>query len=96
MNAINFTPIQDRILIKRDIEEEKTQNGIYLPDSNKEKSNTGVIIKMGIGKRNQSGELIPYQVQIGQRVYFSKFSGLEVFNSEYLVMKEEEILGILE
>ena len=90
-------PLHDRVLIKRLNEEEKTKGGIIIPDSAKEKPQEGKVIAVGKG-RVDDGKVIPLDVKVGDRILFTKYSGNEVKleGEEHLIMKEEDILGILE
>ena len=89
--------LHDRVLIKRLGEEEKTKGGIIIPDSAKEKPQEGKVIAVGKG-RNDDGKVIPLDVRVGDKILFSKYSGSEIKieGEEHLILKEEEILGILE
>lgn len=90
-------PLHDRVLIKRLNEEEKTRGGIIIPDSAKEKPQEGKVVAIGSGRRDE-GKLIPLDVKVGDKILFSKYSGNEVKieGEEHLILKEDEILGILE
>ena len=91
-------PLQDRVLIKRIAEEEKTKGGIIIPDSAKEKPIEGEVIAVGNGKVQEDGKVRPLDIKAGDRVLFGKWSGTEVKldGVEYLIMKESDILGVLE
>ncbi|WP_417910301.1 co-chaperone GroES [Candidatus Electronema sp. PJ] len=95
---MNIRPLNDRILVKRVEEEEKTAGGIIIPDSAKEKPAEGKVIAVGAGKRNDAGERIVMDVKVGDRVLFSKYGGTDVKldGEKYLIMREEDILGIIE
>lgn len=88
-------PLGDRVLVKRMGSEEKTASGLIIPDTAKEKAQIGKVIAVGGGRRDQDGKLIPVAVKIGDRVYFGKYSGTEA-GEEYLIIREEEILGLIE
>lgn len=90
-------PLYDRILIKRLQEEEKTKGGIIIPDSAKEKPQEGKVVAVGNG-RIEDGKLLPLEVKVGDRILFSKYSGNEIKleGEEHLILKEDEILGVLE
>ena len=91
-------PLHDKILVKRDEAETKTSSGIYLPETSKDKPKTGTIQAVGDGALNtETGSRIPLSVKKGDRVIFSSYSGTEVKldGTEYLIVKEDEILGIL-
>jgi chaperonin GroES len=92
-----FTPLHDRVLVRRLEGEEKTAGGLIIPDSAKEKPAEGEIIAAGEGARKDSGELIPMAVKAGDKVLFGKWSGTEVTidGEELLIMKESDILGLL-
>jgi len=91
-------PLGDRILVKRITEEEKTKGGIIIPDSAKEKPMEGKVVAVGKGKVLDDGKLLPIEVKPGDRIIFSKYSGTEfkVDGEELLIMKEEDVLGIVE
>jgi chaperonin GroES len=90
-------PLQDRVLVKRMEEETKTAAGIIIPDSNKEKPAQGKVIAVGTGYRLEDGKVRPLDVKAGDTVLFGKYSGSEVKvdGSEYLIMKEDDILGVI-
>ncbi len=90
-------PLHDRVLIKRLTEEEKTKGGIIIPDTAKEKPQEGRVVAVGRG-RFDDGKVIPLDVRAGDKILFSKYSGSEVKieGEEHLILKEEEILGVLE
>ncbi len=92
-----FTPLHDRVLVKRLESDEKTAGGLIIPDSAKEKPAEGEIVSCGEGARKDSGELIPMAVKAGDKVLFGKWSGTEVTvdGEEMLIMKESDILGTL-
>ena len=92
-----FTPLHDRVLVRRVQSDEKTKGGLIIPDSAKEKPAEGEIISTGEGARKDSGELIAPSVKAGDRVLFGKWSGTEVTidGEELLIMKESDILGVL-
>jgi len=90
-------PLQDWVLVKRMEEETKTAAGIIIPDSNKEKPAQGKVIAVGTGYRSEDGKVRPLDVKAGDTVLFGKYSGSEVKvdGSEYLIMKEDDILGVI-
>jgi len=92
-------PLQDRVLIKR-LEEttEKTKGGLYIPDSAKEKPQQGKVMAVGRGRTNDEGKVIPLDVKAGDKILFGKYSGSEikVDGEELLIMREEDILGVVE
>jgi chaperonin GroES len=95
---MKFRPLHDRVVVKRIDAEEKSAGGIIIPDTAKEKPSQGEIVAVGPGGRDESGKLVPLDVQVGNRVLFGKWSGTEVKidGVEYLIMKESDIMGILE
>jgi chaperonin GroES len=96
-DPMRFRPLHDRVVVERIEAEEKTLGGIIIPDTAKEKPQQGQIIAVGPGGRDESGKLIPLDVQVGDRVLFGKWSGTEVKidGTEYLIMKESDIMGVL-
>ena len=90
-------PLHDRILIKRIEEKESIKGGIIIPDSAKEKPQEGEVIAVGHGKKTEEGKVVPLDVKVGDRILFGKYSGTEikVDDNEYLILREDEILGIL-
>jgi len=97
-NRMKIRPLQDRIIVKRLEEETKTKGGIIIPDTAKEKPIEGKIIAVGKGKVADDGKLIKPEVRVGDKVLFSKYGGTEVKidGEEYLIMREDDILGIIE
>jgi chaperonin GroES len=95
---MNFRPLHDRILIKRIEEKETVKGGIIIPDSAKEKPQEGEVVAAGNGKMSEDGKVVPLDVKAGDRILFGKYSGTEIKidNQEYLILKEEEVLGVLE
>jgi chaperonin GroES len=95
---MKFKPLHDRVLVKRIEQEEKTKGGIIIPDTAKEKPQEGEIIAVGPGGRDDDGKVTPLDVKAGDRVLFGKWSGSEVKidGEELLIMKESDLLGILE
>ncbi|GIU81659.1 MAG: co-chaperone GroES [Acidobacteria bacterium] len=97
--AVKVRPLHDRVLVKR-IEEglEKTAGGIYIPDTAKEKPQQGEVVAVGEGKYREDGTRQPLDVKVGDRVLFGKYSGSEIKidGEEFLIMREDEILGIIE
>jgi chaperonin GroES len=89
-------PLRDRILVKRMEEETKTQGGIIIPDSAKEKPQAGEVVAVGNGKVLEDGKVVPLEVKRGDLVLFGKYSGTEIKldGEEFLILKEEDILGI--
>ena len=95
---MKIRPLQDRILVKRVDEEEKTKGGIIIPDSAKEKPQEGRVVAVGNGKVLDNGDTQPLDVKKGDRVLFSKYAGTEVNleGEEHLIIREDDVLGILE
>ena len=95
---MNFRPLHDRVLVRRVNAEEKTAGGIIIPDTAKEKPQEGEVISVGPGARDERGELVALDVKAGDRILFGKWSGTEVKidNEELLIMKESDIMGIIE
>jgi chaperonin GroES len=95
---MKFRPLHDRILVKRVEEETKTKGGIIIPDTAKEKPIEGKVVATGKGRIGEDGKIIPLDVKKGDRVLFGKYGGTEVKvdGEEYLIMREDDILGIVE
>ncbi len=95
---MKFRPLHDRVLVRRVNAEEKTAGGIIIPDTAKEKPQEGEVVAVGAGTLNEKGELRPLDVKAGDRILFGKWSGTEVKlgGEELLIMKESDIMGILE
>jgi chaperonin GroES len=94
---MNFRPLQDRVLVRRIEQEEKTLGGIIIPDTAKEKPMEGEVIAAGPGARSDDGKLNPLDVKVGDRVLFGKWSGTEIKidGEDLVVMKESDIMGIV-
>jgi len=94
----SFRPLHDRVLVKRVKEEEKTKGGIIIPDTAQEKPQEGEVVAVGPGTRDEDGERIALDVKAGDRILFGKWSGTEVKvdGEELLIMKESDILGVIE
>ncbi len=94
---IKVRPLNDRILVRRMNEDEKTAGGIIIPDSAKEKPQKGEVVATGKGRVTEDGKTLPLEVRTGDTVLFGKYSGTEfkLNGSEYLMMREEDILGVL-
>ena len=94
---MSFTPLHDRVLVRRVDSEEKTSGGLIIPDSAQEKPQEGQVISCGEGARKDSGELIPMAVTAGDKILFGKWSGTEVKidGEDLLIMKESDILGLV-
>jgi chaperonin GroES len=97
MATTSFTPLHDRILVRRIEEGESIRGGIIIPDSAKEKPQQGEVISVGKGKSNDEGKVFPLDVKAGDRILFGKYSGTEIKidGEEFLIMREEEVLGIV-
>ena len=95
---MKIRPLYDRIVVKRIEEKETKQGGLYIPDSAKEKPQEGEVVAVGQGKRLENGKLAPLDVKAGDRILFGKYSGsdIKLDGEEYLIMREDEVLGILE
>src|SRR5215469_10716686 len=95
--ATSFTPLHDRILVRRIEEGESKIGGIIIPDTAKEKPQQGEVISVGKGKSNDEGKVFPLDVKAGDNILFGKYSGTEIKldGEELLIMREEEVLGIL-
>jgi chaperonin GroES len=95
---MKFKPLRDRVLVKYSEESEKTAGGLYIPDTAKEKSQKGQVVAVGPGKVTEDGKLQPISVKVGDTVLFDKYSGSKVTmdDVEYLIIREEDILGIVE
>jgi len=97
MASTKFTPLHDRILVQRLEESETVRGGIIIPDSAKEKPQQGKVISVGKGKSNDEGKVFPLDVKEGDTVLFGKYAGTEIKldGEDFLIMREEEVLGIL-
>ena len=95
---MKFRPLHDRVLVRRLEQEEKTAGGIIIPDTAKEKPMEGEVVAVGAGSRGEDGKLQPLDVKAGDRILFGKWSGSEVKidGEELIIMKESDILGIIE
>src|SRR5689334_17489958 len=95
---MNFRPLHDRVVVTRIDADDKTRGGIILPDTAKEKPSEGRVISVGPGGRDEAGKITPIDLKMGERVLFGKWSGTEVKieGVEYLIMKESDILGVIE
>ncbi len=95
---MKFRPLHDRVVVKRLEEDTKTAGGIIIPDTAKEKPQQGKIVAVGPGARDETGKVIPLDVKVGDTVLFGKWSGSEVKidGDDLLIMKESDILGVLE
>jgi len=97
-HGMKLKPLHDRVLVKRFEEKETKKGGIIIPDSAKEKPQEGEIVAVGPGKVTDDGKLQPMNVKVGDKILFGKYSGSEVKlgDEEYLIMREEDVLGILQ
>ncbi|MBI4518269.1 MAG: co-chaperone GroES [Deltaproteobacteria bacterium] len=95
---MKIRPLQDRVIVKRIAEEEKTKGGIIIPDTAKEKPQEGKVIAVGKGKVSDDGKIIAPEVKVGDKILFGKYSGSEIKlnGEEHLIMREDDILGIVE
>jgi chaperonin GroES len=95
---VKIRPLQDRVIVKRIEEEEKSKGGIIIPDTAKEKPQEGRVVAVGKGKANEDGKITPLDVKVNDRVLFGKYSGTEINidGEEHLIMREEDILGVIE
>ena len=95
---MKIRPLQDRVIVKRIEEEEKSKGGIIIPDTAKEKPQEGRVVAVGKGKVNENGKITPLDVKVNDRVLFGKYSGsdISIDGDEHLIMREEDILGIIE
>jgi chaperonin GroES len=95
---MKIRPLYDRLVVKRIEAQEEMQGGLYIPDTAKEKPQEGEVIAVGKGKRLEDGKVIPLDVQVGDRILFGKYSGsdIKLDGDEYLIMREDEVLGILD
>jgi chaperonin GroES len=94
---MDIRPLHDRVVVKRIEESETMQGGLYIPDSAKEKPQQGEVVAVGNGKRDDSGKVNALDVQVGDRILFGKYSGsdIKLNGNEFLIMREDEILGVL-
>ncbi|HXG52479.1 MAG TPA: co-chaperone GroES [candidate division Zixibacteria bacterium] len=95
---VKIRPLHDRVIVKRIQEEEKTQGGIIIPDTAKEKPQEGTVVAVGPGKREEDGKIIPLDVKPGDRILFGKYAGTEIKlnGEEHLILREDDILGVVE
>jgi len=99
MMNVKIKPLGNRLLVKRAQTEEKTKGGIYLPDTSKEKPREGVVVAAGAGKVDEEGRVEPMAIHVGDKILFNSYGGTPVKNSsgeeEFLILSEDEVLGIL-
>ncbi len=95
---MKLRPLQDRIIVKRVEEESKTAGGLFIPETAKEKPQRGEAIAVGNGKKTEDGKVLPVDVKVGDKVLFGKYAGTEIKidGEDYLIMREDDILGIME
>jgi len=95
---MSLRPLHDRVIVKRVEEEERTAGGIVIPDTAKEKPQQGIVIAVGDGQKMESGARMPMQVKVGDKVLFGRYAGTEVKikGEEYLIMREDEIIAVVE
>ena len=95
---MKLRPLQDRILVQRVAEETKTKGGIIIPDTAKEKPIEGEVVSAGPGKVSADGKLIPMEVKVGDKILFGRYGGTDVKieGEEYLIMREDDVLGVIE
>ena len=95
---MKIRPLYDRIVVKRIEQQEQLQGGLYIPDSAKEKPQEGEVVAVGKGKRLEDGKVVPLDVQVSDRILFGKYSGsdIKLDGDEFLIMREDEVLAILE
>src|SRR5437588_9074773 len=95
---MKIRPLYDRVVVKRIETTEQMQGGLYIPDTAKEKPQEGEVVAVGKGKRLEDGKIIPLDVQVGDKILFGKYSGSEIKldGEELLIMREDEVLGILD
>ncbi|GIW42581.1 MAG: 10 kDa chaperonin [Candidatus Binatia bacterium] len=95
---MKIRPLHDRVLVRRVDEEEKTKGGIIIPDTAKEKPQEGRVVAVGKGRITDKGELVPLEVKPGDRVLFGKYAGseVEIDGEDLLILREEDILGVVE
>lgn len=96
-NKVNFTPLKDRVLVKRVEQEERSPGGIIIPDTAKEKPMEGEVIAVGTGSMDNNGTVHPLELKVGDRIMFGKWGGTEIKldGVEYLIIKEQDVLGII-
>jgi len=97
-NAMKLKPLQDRVIVKQQEAEEKTKTGIFLPDAAKEKPTKGKVVSVGPGRLDDNGKAMEIPVRVGDTVYYGKYSGteVEVEGTKYVILRETDLLGVLE
>ena len=88
-------PLYDRVLVQRLEDDNKTASGLYIPDNAKEKAQTGKVVSVGVGRVTSEGKVVPLQVKVGDVVFFGKYAGTDA-GKDHLIIREEEILGVVE
>src|SRR6266850_7758340 len=98
LTTMKIRPLYDRIVVKRIDEQETTRSGIIIPDSAQEKPQEGEVMAVGHGKRLEDGKLVALDVKVGDRILFGKYSGsdIKLDGDEYMIMREDEVLGVLD
>ena len=98
MSKSKIRPLQDRLIVQRLDEQEKTAGGLFIPDSAKEKPQQGKVVSVGKGKVREDGTIQPLDVKAGDKILFGKYSGTEIKieAEEYLIMREDDVLGVVE
>jgi chaperonin GroES len=96
--AVSIRPLNDRIIVRRTEEQEQMRGGLYIPDTAKEKPQEGEVLAVGNGKLLDTGQRIPIDLKVGDRVLFGKYAGTEIKldDEEYLILREDDILGVVE
>ena len=94
---MNIRPLYDRIVVKRLEEKEQVSGSIIIPDTAKEKPQEGEVFAVGKGKRNDKGEIVPLELEVGNKILFGKYSGsdIKIDGNEYLIMREDEVLAVI-
>lgn len=97
-SELGVRPLHDRILVRRMAEDEKTAGGLFIPDTAKEKPQRGEIVAAGKGRVTEDGKTLPLEVKAGDRILFGKYAGTEIklAGEEYIMMREEDVLGIVQ
>ena len=95
---MNFTPLHDRLLVKRVEQTEKTASGLFIPDAAREKPITGTVLAVGNGKPGEDGTVRPLEVKAGDKILFGKYAGTEIKidGTDHTILKEDDVLGIVE
>ena len=95
---VEVRPLHDRVIVKRLAQDEKSKGGIIIPDNAKEKPQEGQVVAVGPGRRNDNGQIVPLDVEKGDRILFAKYSGsdVEIAGEEHLILQESDILGVIE